>query len=520
MATPVNFSQDVDENERYRLLIDAITDYAIYMLDVDGFVSSWNAGARRFKGYEAHEIVGQHFSRFYVEEDRIAGLPQKTLWTAAAEGRFETEGWRMRKDGSRFWAHVVVDPIRDPQGLVVGFAKITRDLSERRASQEALQKAQHALAQTQKLESIGKLTGGIAHDFNNLLMAILGCLELLEKRLPPQDARAKSLLHNAIRGAERGSTLTQRMLAFARRQELNFQTIPLPDLISGMIDLLDRSLGPEIVLQVDLPKNLPPVVTDPNQLETALLNLAINARDAMPNGGTIRIAAQTVVIDATDPIGLPGSTYVCLSVSDGGHGMDADTLTRATEPFFTTKGIGKGTGLGLSMVHGLAEQSGGKLRIKSEPDRGTTVELILPMGLDSEIVHQGQPQQGPESIKDAHRHTVLIVDDDDLVLVSTAAVVEDLGYAVLEAASGPAALDLIANHPEIDIVVTDQAMPGMTGLQLAQAVAMLRPTLPFILASGYTELQQSTHGVSRLSKPFNRTEIAEALVKALTLAAC
>ncbi|MEP6483809.1 MAG: ATP-binding protein [Rudaea sp.] len=506
---------DIDENERYRLLIDAITDYAIYMLDIDGYVSSWNSGARRFKGYEAHEIVGQHFSRFYAEDDRRSGLPQKTLQIAAAEGRFETEGWRLRKDGSRFWAHVVVDPIRDSEGLVVGFAKITRDLSERRASQEALHKAQQALAQTQKLESIGKLTGGIAHDFNNLLTAITGCLELLEKRLPADDARAKNLLQNAMRGAERGSTLTQRMLAFARRQELNIQTIPLRALIDGMVDLIDRSLGPEFVLKVDVPDDLSPVVSDPNQLETALLNLTINARDAMPTGGTIRIAAKAIDVDASDALGLPVASYICLSVSDSGHGMDADTLSRATEPFFTTKGIGKGTGLGLSMVHGLAEQSGGRLRIASDTRHGTTVELILPIGNNAESVPVEVALPRSESLTDAHRHTVLIVDDDELVLVSTAAVVEDLGYAVLEANCASVALELIAARADIDVVVTDQAMPGMTGLQLAKSAAELRPELPFILASGYTELRESTHGLLRLAKPFGRAEIADALAKSL-----
>ena len=385
MATSSFPLHRIDENERFRLLVDAITDYAIYMLDVDGFVSSWNAGARRFKGYDDAEIVGQHFSRFYTEEDQLKGMPQKALRIAAAEGRFETEGWRLRKDGSRFWAHVIVDPVKDIDGHVIGFAKVTRDLSERRRAQDALEKVQHALAQTQKLESIGKLTGGIAHDFNNLLTAITGCLELLEKRLPADDARAKSLLQNALHGAARGSTLTQRMLAFARRQQLNIETLSLRDLIGGMIDLLDRSLGPEIVLSVDLPDNLPPVRADANQLEAAIINLAINARDAMPNGGDIRISANALRLDDDDPLGLPRGAYVCLSVSDHGEGMDPETLARATEPFFTTKGIGKGTGLGLSMVHGLAEQSGGKLHITSQQNRGTTIELILPAGEAADI---------------------------------------------------------------------------------------------------------------------------------------
>ena len=518
MATPIRPTHVIEESERYRLLIDAITDYAIYMLDVDGFVSSWNAGARRFKGYDAAEILGQHFSRFYTEEDRRLGMPQKTLQTAASEGRFETEGWRLKKDGTRFWAHVVVDPVRDPHGHVIGFAKVTRDLSERRRTQHALEQAQHALAQTQKLDSLGKLTGGIAHDFNNLLTAITGCLELLEKRLPPGDARAKSLLQNALHGAARGSTLTQRMLAFARRQELKLETISLPDLIDGMIDLLDRSLGPEIILQIDLPESLPPVRADANQLEAAIINLAINARDAMPSGGTIRISARALQIGAHDALGLPSGPYLRLCVADHGQGMDAETLARAMEPFFTTKGIGKGTGLGLSMVHGLAEQSGGKLRIESEQHRGTTVELILPAGKAADIPVAAPAPAPVVDVPTAGRHTVLIVDDDDLVLDSTAAVIEDLGYTVLRADSGPAALNLLAARPEIDVVVSDQAMPGMTGVQLAKAISVSRPTLPIILASGYAELTVPTDGMWRLSKPFRRAAIADALASAIASA--
>ena len=358
-------SVDKADVDRYRRLIDAITDYAIYMLDIDGFVSSWNPGARRFKGYEAREILGQHFSRFYTPEDRAAGVPERALRTAATEGRFDTEGWRVRKDGQRFWAHVIIDPIRDEAGHVIGFAKITRDLTERMQARAALEQAQHALFQTQKLESIGKLTGGIAHDFNNLLTAVIGSLELLRKQLPCSDERAHGLLDNALHGAERGSALTQRMLAFARRQELNMKAVRLRPLVEGMFGMLERSLGPAIRLVTDVPESLPPVHTDVNQLETALLNLALNARDAMDDSGTIRIAARVASKAADVPHDLPPGEYVAISVIDDGYGMDAATLARAAEPFFTTKGVGKGTGLGLSMVQGLTEQSGGRLSIHS-----------------------------------------------------------------------------------------------------------------------------------------------------------
>jgi len=513
-------SVDKADVDRYRRLIDAITDYAIYMLDIDGYVSSWNPGARRFKGYEADEILGQHFSRFYTPEDRAAGIPERALRTAAAEGRFDTEGWRVRKDGQRFWAHVVIDPIRDEDGHVVGFAKITRDLTERMQARTALEQAQHALFQTQKLESIGKLTGGIAHDFNNLLTAVIGSLELLRKQLPNGDQRARALLDNALHGAERGSALTQRMLAFARRQELNMKAVRLRPLVEGMLGMFERSLGPTIRLVTDMPESLPPVHTDVNQLETALLNLALNARDAIDDGGTIRIAARTLS-HAEIPHDLPLGEYVAISVSDDGQGMDEATLARATEPFFTTKGVGKGTGLGLSMVHGLTEQSGGRLRIRSENGKGTTVTLIMPAAHGDVAPALTPPANAtantPAPPSGDMSRTVLLVDDDELVLSSAAAIIEDLGYRVIAVDSGEAALKIIDSAADIDVLMTDQAMPEMTGLQLAKATAEKRPHLPVILASGFAEMEtNSAHGCRRLPKPFRRAELADALATAMS----
>ena len=325
------------DDGRYRLLIEAVTDYAIYMLDPSGVVTSWNPGAQRFKGYTADEIVGQHFSRFYSEEDQKSGLPARALETASREGKFESEGWRIRKDGSRFWAYVVIDPIRDASGEIVGFAKITRDLTERKEAQEKLEKTREALAQSQKMEAIGQLTGGIAHDFNNLLMAVLGSLELLRKRLS-DDPKATALLENAVQGAERGTTLTRRMLAFARSQELKQEIIGIPDLVRGMTDLLQRSLGPTVRIETRFPLVLKPVQADTNQLEMALLNLAVNARDAMPDGGEIIVAARQEDVADGHRSGLKSGCYICLSVTDTGEGMDEETLRRAMEPFFTTKG--------------------------------------------------------------------------------------------------------------------------------------------------------------------------------------
>jgi PAS domain S-box-containing protein len=500
----------------FRLLVQGVTDYAIFMLDPDGLVSSWNAGAERIKGYSRSEIVGRHFSTFYTEADRLAGMPQQGLATARTVGRFETEGLRVRQDGSSFIAHVIIDALRDPTGQLIGYAKVTRDITERHRAQKALEQAQHALFQTQKLESIGQLTGGVAHDFNNLLTAVIGSLELLQKQLPSEDTRAHALLTNALHGAERGSALTQRMLAFARRQELDMKAVRLRPLVGGMLDMLNRSLGPTIKLVTDVPDSLPPVHTDFNQLETALLNLAINARDAMDDGGSIRIAARAVSDAADIPRDLPSGSYVAISVTDEGHGMDEATLARATEPFFTTKGIGKGTGLGLSMVHGLTEQSGGRLRIHSEPGKGTTVTLVLPSARSDVAPAITTPVEATAPVQGDMSQTVLLVDDDELVLASAAAIIEDLGYRVIAVENGEEALRIINSSAEIDVLMTDQAMPEMTGVQLAQATAKKRPRLPVIVASGFAELESnSAQRWRRLPKPFRRAELAEALAAAL-----
>jgi len=360
------------------LLLNAVTDYAIYMLDSTGKVASWNAGAERFKGYSSHEIIGRHFSAFYTAEDRGSGLPATALRTAETEGKFEAEGWRVRKDGTRFWAHVVIDPIRSRDGELLGYAKITRDLSERRLAQQRLDETREALFQSQKMEAIGQLTGGVAHDFNNLLTVVMGSLELVQKRLR-EDPLSARLVENAMQAAQRGATLTQRMLAFARRQDLKPEVIDIPSLVLGMNDLLNHSLGANILLNAHFPTTIGPVRVDPNQLEMAMLNLAVNARDAMPNGGSVTITAHEEMLGDHDKLGLKEGRYALLSIADDGVGMDSATLVRALEPFFTTKGVGKGTGLGLSMVHGVVEQSGGRLFLESRVGEGTTASLFFPI---------------------------------------------------------------------------------------------------------------------------------------------
>jgi PAS domain S-box-containing protein len=501
--------------ERFRLLVQGVTDYAIYMLDPEGRISNWNMGAERIKGYLADEVVGEHFSRFYTEEDRAAGLPNIALETAAREGRFEREGWRVRKDGTQFWANVVIDAIRDAQGNLIGFAKVTRDMSEKKEAQRALEQAKEAFFQSQKMEAVGRLTGGVAHDFNNLLMAVLGSLELLRKRIP-DDPRLTGLLDNAIQGAQRGTSLTKRMLAFARRTELNPEALDVAGLVHGMADLLQRSLGPSVHIETRFPLSLPPARGDANQLELALLNLTVNARDAMPGGGTIVIGARVDRLTQQTENLAPGR-YVCLSVTDTGEGMDAETLAHAAEPFFTTKGIGKGTGLGLSMVHGMSEQSGGRLVLKSRKGEGTTAEIWLPVAIQQVETLVPLQQAAAEPLdEDTRSLVILAVDDDALVLMNTIAMLEDLGHTVHEAASGKEALDVFRREKDIDVVITDQAMPVMTGTQLADAIRAERRDLPIILATGFAELPPNVgRDFLKLDKPFRQEELAQAIAVAM-----
>jgi PAS domain S-box-containing protein len=496
--------------EQFRLLVQGVTDYAIYLLSPEGYVSSWNLGAQRIKGYAPEEIIGQHFSRFYTEEDRQAGLPQAALEIAARVGRFEKEGWRIRKDGTQFFAHVVIDTIYDSDGSLLGFAKITRDITERTNTARALEKAREALLQSQKMEAIGHLTGGIAHDFNNLLMAIQGSLELLQRRLPDNDPKVALLIDNALQGTRRGAALTQRMLAFARRQELKLLPLDVRDVVQQMTNLLQSSLGPLIRVETNFPPELPKVVADANQLELALLNLAINGRDAMPKGGTITIGATK----RADAPGLKTGNYLCVSVTDTGTGMDEETLKRAIEPFFTTKGVGKGTGLGLPMVHGMAEQSGGALLLKSRLGHGTSAELCLPVAL-------GEPISATKGLTAQTLHTdkklaILTVDDDPLVALNTSALLEELGHTVYSAPSALHALDILRREKKIDLMITDQLMPDMTGSELASRIRAENAHMPIILATGYAELAPGEgEGLPRLAKPFSQHELAEAIARAV-----
>lgn len=496
--------------QQFSLLVQGVTDYALYMLDPSGIITTWNAGAQRIKGYTPEEVIGQHFSLFFEPADAQAGMPQRSLDIAVREGRFEGEGWRVRKDGSRFLVHVVIDPIRDQGGVIIGFAKITRDVTDSVKAQTALKEAREALYQSQKMESIGQLTGGIAHDFNNLLTVILGSLGIVKKRLS-SDAKTLSLLDNAIAAAHRGSSLTQRMLAFARRQELAPEPVDVGTLIRGMSELLGHSLGANISVDTRFPLLLRQVFVDAGQLEMAIMNLMINARDAMPNGGNIEVSAREAAFWRS-----PESTeepFICISVADTGTGMDEATLQRAMEPFFTTKGLGKGTGLGLSMIHGLAEQSGGKLVLKSQPGHGTTAELWLPISKEASeptpMANETLPRIAALPIKQLK---VLFVDDDPLVVLSTRAMIEDLGHRVQTASDGEEALALIRAHNDFDLVISDYVMPAMSGSELAEHISRLRPALAIIISSGFTDtVSPLGQRLPRLPKPFNQAELARAI---------
>ncbi len=384
-------------------------------------------------------------------------------------------------------------------------ARLRQEMADRR-------RAEAELRQSQKMEVLGQLTGGIAHDFNNLLMAVQGNIELLRKRFGGREPGAARLIENAMAGAKRGAALTQRLLAFARRQALRPQPVALPEAVASMEALLTRSLAPGQRLARRFAPDLPPALADPVQLELALMNLVLNARDAMPAGGTIEIAAEPREL-VLPQHGLDPGRYVRLSVRDEGAGMDAATLARAAEPFFTTKGVGRGTGLGLAMVHGFAAQSGGALRLESRPGAGTTAEIWLPRAEATPPAAPPEPahaEPGPRALR------VLVVDDDPLVLASTAAMLEDLGHVPIEARSGAEALLRLDQEARLDLVLTDFGMPVMTGGELAAELKRRRPGLPVLLATGYGEQPAiAAAGLPRLSKPFDQAALANAMAGVL-----
>jgi PAS domain S-box-containing protein len=473
---------------QFKTLVGGVTDYALYMLDPNGIVSNWNVGGERIKGYTAEEIVGEHFSRFYTPLDQAAGKPARALKTALEAGHYEEDGWRVRKDGSFFWASVVIDPIRNDAGELIGFAKITRDISERKQAQEKLMAMQRQLAESQKFDALGQLTGGVAHDFNNLLMIISGSIHAIRKDVTGEKA-LKAL--RAIDGAsQRAASLTRQLLSFARRQSLQPQPIRLSERLNVLRDVLNSGLGSTVALTIDVADDVWNIVVDPNEFETALVNLVINARDAM--------------ISASND---PELDQVAISVTDTGVGIPDDIAAKVFDPFFTTKAVGKGTGLGLSQVHGFAHQAGGTVVLKSILGEGTTITMCLP-----KATAQLTPEQKQVSLKGSG--TILLVEDNPEVATASTGLLEQLGYHVRWAADASAALAEL-ERDGIDIVFSDVVMPGkMDGLGLAKTIREKNPKIPILLVTGYSS---STTDIGAqfpiLRKPYQLHELSRELQK-------
>jgi len=502
----------LEETERrFRLLVEGVTDYAIFMLDPGGHVANWNPGAERIKGYSREDILGRHFSTFYTPEDRAANVPKMALARAAETGKVEMEGWRVRKDGTRFWASVLINAIRDSQGQLLGFAKVTRDLTERRIAEERAR-------QTQKMEGIGQLTGGVAHDFNNLLTIIIGNLETLQRNVGGAEVnldRARRSAENALHGARRAASLTQRLLAFSRQQPLDPKPVDLGRLLNGMTDLLRRTLGEQVVIETVLAAGLWQAYVDPNQLELAVINLAVNARDAMPDGGKLTLETANVYLDekyAAEQAEVVPGQYVMIAVTDTGCGMSPEVKAKAFDPFFTTKDIGQGTGLGLSQVYGFAKQSGGHVKIYSETGEGTTVKIYMPRVLSSD--QPSQESDGKQVRLTTGSETILVVEDDSDVRAYSCETLSELGYTVLAAKTGREGLRVLRDNPHVRLLFTDVGLPGgMNGRQLADEARKRHPQLKVLFTTGYAR-NAIVHnarldpGVELITKPFTQAALA------------
>lgn len=509
-------SHDVLEGmvaERTQELADLYqkTPVALHSLDRDEKIVTVSDRWLSFMGFaDARQVVGRPATDFIAEEclDDHNGPYRAQLSKNSVV--HDLPYTVLKNGGDRAEVLISARVTRDNEGNLARVMSSVVDVTQRKRAEEARDSAEEALRQSQKLETIGQLTGGVAHDFNNLLMAIKSSLELLRRRLPEGDDRALSFLDNALAGTERGATLTKRMLAFARKQELDTKAVDIAKLLPGMRDLIERSIGPQIDLRLSVTPKVADAMVDANQLELAILNLAVNSRDAMEGVGRLTLGLDCV--DLLDKPGVTDGTYVRIRVEDTGPGMDAETLAKAAEPFFTTKGVGRGTGLGLSMVHGLASQSNGLFQLTSEVGKGTTADIFLPVAqgsgeIDVEAVHKDR------DTFDNLKLTILAVDDDALVLFGTVAMLEDMGHEVIEAGSGAQALEHLSERNDLDLVITDQAMPKMTGVELAHLIHEQFPDLPIILASGYAEMPDGAknHIAARLEKPFSEQMLAEAL---------
>jgi PAS domain S-box-containing protein len=521
-----------ESEARQRALLQALPQL-VWTCGPDGEEDYFNLQWEAYTGLPAEEHMGTKWLHVIHESDReeLRNAWRSSLTTGKI---FDVDARLRRSDGSYRWFKMRSVPVRASDDTITRWFGTATDITHLVEARNALLRSNEELEalveartyerevalsqlhESQKMESIGQLTGGVAHDFNNLLAVILGSLALLKKSLP-DDPRTSRLLEGAIQGAERGATLTKRLLAFARRQELKLQAVEMQKLIPDMLDFLQHSVGPRIAIVVDISPDVQPVKVDINQLELALMNLAVNARDAMPQGGSLTITCRNDVrSERSIPQALPRGDYVRISVADIGEGMNEVTLAKAKEPFFTTKGIGKGTGLGLSMVHGFTAQSGGAMHLASQPGKGTVVTLWLPRARQEDVPRESGRQIASPTEIIGRTLKILLVDDDPLVSMNTSNMLMDLGHSVSEALSGAQALQLLQTDLQFDVVVTDYAMPGMNGLDLATKIKQIKPELPIVLASGYAELPpQITLEFLRLGKPYSQDDLAEALKAAL-----
>jgi PAS domain S-box-containing protein len=484
----------------FQILIEGVVDYAIFALDKEGHITSWNSTAQKITGYAREEIVGQHFGIFYRPDERRAGSPSRALESAIQRGKYEVEGWRIKKNGTPFFTTGSVSASHDDAGNVIGFINVLRDATERRDAEEKLVEAREQLAMSQKMEAIGKLTGGIAHDFNNLLMIIGGSAQIFARLLDPKLPRAIEAIQTA---AKRGESLTRQLLAFSRRQHLNPTVVDLNASIKNMRTMIESSLRGNIVYNENIGEGIAQTKVDLAELELAIVNIAVNARDAMPNGGTFTVTVNDVKVEQDIGDHRPGDAFFAISFSDTGTGIPPHLLSKMFDPFFTTKEVGKGTGLGLSQVYGFAHQAGGTVVADSKVGQGTTITIYLPVCADEQIA--GKEPAAARRTRQSQRQMVLVVDDNADVADVTSALFEQLGYDTVYRDSAEAALKLIETGAKIDLVFSDIVMPGtIDGVGLAREIQSRYPNLRIALTTGYSDAAKAAPPNLRiLKKPFD-----------------
>ena len=529
--------------ERFRLVVDSLQDYAVFMMDPEGRVSSWNRGAERIGGWKQQEVIGELFGRFYIPEDREKGLPALVLREAATESRYEEEGWRIRKDGSRFWANLVVTALMDDNGALVGFSAIIRDLTERKRAEEELtrlnaeleerfaekaaelgqtigerEKLQAQLLQAQKMEGIGTLAGGIAHDMNNILNVISGYASLILQN-PGNTEKVEEGLEVIKETVDRGASLVRQLLASARRSKLKFEQIQVNDMLEKLHGLLKQTFPKTVEVRLELDPALPSVIADSNLLHQAVLNLCLNARDAMPGGGTLQLITRRVAGAALRRIFQDASAkqYTCITVKDTGVGMNAAIQSRIFEPFFTTKQQGEGTGLGLSVVYGIVTNHQGFIDVESEPDQGTTFRIWLPVPKSRETAIEVKEQP---PVKDGTRpfgkgETILFAEDETQQLSLMQNFLQGKGYRILPAKDGAEAVEIFqCKKDEIGLVILDLGLPKLNGWEAFRKIKEIDPAVKAIFATGFMtpqiESQLALEEASAvIMKPYQLHEILE-----------